>query len=113
VVKGILFLILLFVLVYFFVTNANQTVDLNVLGRTYLDISIFWIAVVSFLIGFAVAFVLAAVREFRLHNRLRRSRRELAEKEREIADLRTLPLRDIPDEQPAPTARQGGGRDRG
>ena len=95
VVKGFLFLILLFVLVYFFVTNAGETVDLKVLGRTYLDISIFWIVVVSFLLGFGVAFVLAAVREIQTQTRLRRLRKDVAAKEREIGDLRTLPLRDL------------------
>jgi hypothetical protein len=113
VVKGFLFLILLFVLVYFFVTNAGQTVDLKVLGRTYLDISIFWIVVVSFLLGFAVAFVLAAIREIRTQARLRRLRREMAAKDREIGDLRTLPLRDLEAGESEPGLLRGGGDDRG
>jgi uncharacterized membrane protein YciS (DUF1049 family) len=110
VVKGFLFLVLLFVLVYFFVSNANQTVDINVLGRTYLDVSIFWVVVVSFLLGFAAAFLLAAIREIRMQQRLRRLRKELNRKEQEIGDLRTLPLRDL---ERAEAAEGAGGADHG
>lgn len=95
VIKVLFFLILLFALVFFFVTNSGQTVDLRVLGRTYLDISIFWIVVVSFLLGFTVAFILASIREIRHQRERGRLRRELAQKEREIGDLRTLPLQDL------------------
>ncbi|MFO7652952.1 MAG: lipopolysaccharide assembly protein LapA domain-containing protein [Candidatus Krumholzibacteriia bacterium] len=95
VIKGLLFIALLLVLVYFFVANSGQTVDLNVFGKRYLDVSIFWVVMVSFVLGFTVAFVVAAFRELQSHNRQRRLRRALRSKEREIADLRTLPLRDL------------------
>ena len=94
VIKGLLFLALLFVLVYFFVTNADQTVDLTVFGRDYLGVSIYWVVVVCYLLGFASSFVLAALREFRFHREIGRLRRDGKLKDREIADLRTLPLRD-------------------
>jgi uncharacterized integral membrane protein len=97
VVKGLLFLVLLFVLVYFFVTNAGQTVDINLFGRMYLDISIYWIAVVSVLVGFASSFVLAAIREFRLHGEIRRLKKAARDKDQEIAELRALPLPDLTD----------------
>jgi len=80
VVKGLLFLVLLFVLVWFFAANGDQSVDIKVLGRTYMDINIYWVVSVCYLLGFATSFSLAAVRELRFH--------------REIADLRTLPLSD-------------------
>ena len=95
--KSFLFLALLFVLVYFFVTNANQTVDINLFGRMSLDISIYWIAVASFLLGFAASFFLAVVREIRFRGDIRRLKKADRDKDREIADLRTLPLRDLPE----------------
>jgi uncharacterized integral membrane protein len=97
VVKGLLFLLLLFVLVYFFLDNSGQTVDIKLFGREYLDISIFWILVLAYLLGFATSFVLAAIREFRFHRRIRHLKGDLQTKDREIADLRTLPLQDISD----------------
>jgi uncharacterized membrane protein YciS (DUF1049 family) len=93
VIKGLLFLSLLFILVYFFVTNADQTVDLDVFGQSYLGVSIYWLVVVCFLAGFATSFVLAALREFKTHRELARLRRQLTDRDREIGELRTLPLR--------------------
>jgi len=92
VLKGLLFLLLLFTMVYFFVTNSGQSVDINFFGQSYLGISIYWVVVVSFLLGFAVSFILAAFREFRFHREIGRLKKEGATKDREIADLRTLPL---------------------
>ncbi len=94
VIKGLLFLALLFVLVYFFVTNAAQSVDLSVFGRDYLGVSIYWVVVICYLLGFATSFVLAGLREFRFHREIGQLKREAKRKDREIADLRTLPLRD-------------------
>ncbi len=91
--RGFAFLVLLFALVYFFVTNSGQSVDLNVFGKTFLGISIYWVVVASFLLGFATSFVFAALREFRFHRDIARLKREAAARDQEIADLRTLPLR--------------------
>ena len=94
VFKGLVFLALLFALVYFFVTNSGQSVDLNFFGYRLLGISIYWVVVVSFMVGFATSFVLAALREFKFQRRIGRLQKEGQAKDREIADLRTLPLRD-------------------
>lgn len=91
--RGFVFLVLLFALVYFFVTNSGQSVDINLFGKTFLGISIYWVVVTSFLLGFATSFVLAALREFRFHREIARLKRDGGAKDREIADLRTLPLR--------------------
>lgn len=91
--RGFSFLVLLFVLVYFFVTNSGQSVDLNVFGRSFLGISIYWVVVGSYLLGFATSFVLAALREFRFHREIAGLKKTAAAREQEIADLRTLPLR--------------------
>ena len=100
VVKGLLFLILLFVLVWFFAANSDQSVDLNVFGRSLLGINIYWVVAVCYLLGFATSFVLAAVRELRFHRELGQLRKAVKTRDREIADLRTLPLRDEPAPRP-------------
>lgn len=94
VVRGVLFLALLFTLVYFFITNSDQSVDINFFGRSYLGVSIYWIVVISYLLGFATSFVLAALREFRFHREIGRLKKAVTAKDREIGDLRTLPLRE-------------------
>ncbi len=93
--KGALFLLLLFALVYFFVTNSGQSVDINFFGKAYLGISIYWVVVISFLLGFATSFVLAAFREFKFHRVIGRLKKDALAKDREIGDLRTLPLKSI------------------
>lgn len=96
VVKGLFFLILLFALVWFFAANGDQSVDITLLGRTYMDINIYWVVAVCYLLGFATSFVLAAVRELRFHREIGQLKKAVKAKDREIAELRTLPLRDEP-----------------
>lgn len=87
---------LLFTLVYFFITNSDQSVDINFFGRSFLGISIYWIVVVSFGLGFASSFILAAFREIKFHREIGRLKKSLGAKDKEIGDLRTLPLRETP-----------------
>jgi uncharacterized integral membrane protein len=101
VVRGLLFLALLFTLVYFFITNSDQVVDIDFFGRDFLGISIYWVVVVSYMLGFATSFVLASLREFRFHREIGRLKREVAAKDKEIGDLRTIPLRE---NLPAPSS---------
>ncbi len=93
-VRGMVFLALLFALVYFFVTNSGQSVDINLFGKQYLGVSMYWVVVVSFMIGFGTAVVLALVREVNLQRGMSRLRKLIRDKDRELADLRTLPLRE-------------------
>ena len=109
VFKGILFLVLLFALVYFFITNSGQSVDINFFGKSYLGISIYWIVVISFLLGFGTSFILAAFREFKFHSEIRRLKRQAKDKDREIADLRTLPLKQMTSGDPE-TLESGAGQ---
>jgi len=92
--RGLTFLVLLFALVYFFVTNSGQVVDLNFFGHQFLQLSIYWVVSVCFMIGFAVSFLLAALREFRFQRTISQLKKEVAAKDREIHELRTLPLRE-------------------
>ena len=104
IIKGLLFLVLLFGLVIFFVANSQQPVDINFFGKTFLGISVYWVVMVSFLVGFATSFVIAAFREFRFHREIRALKKAAKIQTKEIAALRTLPLRDTgnpPAENPA------------
>lgn len=92
--RGLTFLVLLFVLVYFFVTNSGQAVDLNFFGHQYLQVHLFWLVGVCFMLGFATNFVLAAFREFRFQRTISQLKKEVAVKDKEIHELRTLPLRE-------------------
>lgn len=93
--RGLVFLLALVVLAVFFAQNSSQVVDLKILHWEYLSIPLYLVVVGSFLVGIAVSVIVGAVREIRLRNRLRLQGRDLKEKDREIADLRSLPLRDL------------------
>ena len=45
------------------------------------------------MLGFATSFVLAALREIRFHRRINALKKDNQAKDREITDLRTLPLK--------------------
>ena len=92
--KGLLFLVVLFGLVIFLVANSQQPVDINLFGKHFLGISLYWVVVVSLLIGFAVSFVIAAFREFRFHREIRTLKKAARLQEKEIAALRTLSLQE-------------------
>ncbi len=108
-VRGFMFLLMLFLLAYVFITNSGQAVDLNFFGHSYLDISVYWVVVVSFLMGFLTSFGMASIREFRLRRLVGRLRKEAKAKDREISDLRTLPLGD--DQNPAEAKTASGSAD--
>ncbi len=91
-IRGFMFLLMLFVLAYFFITNSGQAVDLKFMGTLYPAISIYWVVVVSFLLGFLTSFVMAAWREFQLRRRMRRLQKTINSQEKEISALRKLPL---------------------
>lgn len=95
VIRLVFFLLLLFLLVYLFVANAGQTVDLNLFGREYLDLGLFWIVAGAFLLGFVAAVVGMGLREFRLRRELGRQRKQHDSLSRELTDLRALPLQEL------------------
>ena len=97
VIKLVFFLLLLLALVYVFATNAGQTVDLTLLGRQYLDVALFWVVSASFALGFIAALVGMGLREWRLRRELARCRKQQTVLDRELADLRSLPLQELSD----------------
>lgn len=110
--KGLLFLVLLFVLVYFFIDNSDHSVDIDVYGRNFLDVSVYWIVVASFLIGFATSFVIAGFREFRFRRSIARLRKTIKARDKEIADLRTMALHE-PEEIVATPVKAGKSPEKG
>jgi uncharacterized integral membrane protein len=95
VIKLVFFLLLLMALVYVFATNAGQTVDLTLFGRDYLDLGLFWVVSASFVLGFVAALVGMGLREWRLRRELVRLRKHQAVQDRELEDLRALPLQEL------------------
>ncbi len=80
--------------------------DLNFFGHQFLQLSIYWVVVVCFMFGFLTNFILAAVREFGFQRTISGLKKDLAAKDREIHELRTLPLSNKSPEEIAATLRK-------
>jgi uncharacterized integral membrane protein len=95
VIRLVFFVLLLFLLVYVFVANAGQTVDLRLFGHDYLDLGLFWIVSVSVALGVLATVIGMGLREIRLRRERARLRRERDALQRELDDLRSLPLQEL------------------
>jgi uncharacterized integral membrane protein len=95
IVRGLVFLLALVALAVFFAQNSAEVVDLTILHWEYLAIPLYLVVAGSFLVGVAVSVVVGGIREIRLRNRMRILGRSIKERDREIADLRNLPLQDL------------------
>ncbi len=95
IVRLVVFLLLLVLLAYLIASNAGQAVDLRFFGREYLAVDLFWIVAGSFIAGVFCAGIALLTREWRHHREVGKLRRQLATVQREIGDLRTLPLQDL------------------
>lgn len=100
VIKLIVFLVLLLGLVYVFATNADQTVDLTLFTREFLDLELFWVVSGSFVLGVLAAVVGMGLREWRLRRELARLRKHQVARDRELEDLRALPLQELSGQSP-------------
>lgn len=96
-VKWILGLLVAVAMAVLFAQNSGQSVDLRLFGREYLDIPLYYVLAGSFLLGVLVSLALGSVRELRLRARLREQGRTLKAKDGELAELRSLPLKDLGD----------------
>ena len=95
IVRLVIFLLLLILLAYLIASNAGQVVDLRFFGREYLAVDLFWVVAASFLAGVLCTGFGLLSREWRHHRDVVKLRRQVGTLQREIGDLRTLPLQDL------------------
>ena len=93
--KGIVYLLVLVVMAVFFTQNSGQSVDLHMLNWDYLDIPLYYVMLGGFLAGLLVSLIVGGIREVKLRNRIRTLNRDLKDRDNEIAELRSLPLREL------------------
>ena len=93
--KGIVYLLVLVVMAVFFTQNSGQSVDLHLLNWDYLDIPLYYVMLGGFLAGLLVSLIVGGIREVKLRNRIRTLNRDLKDRDNEISELRSLPLREL------------------
>ena len=94
-IKWIVALLVAVALAVLFAQNSGQSVDLRLFGREFLDIPLYYVLAGALLLGILVSMLLGGVREIRLRGRMRGLQRDLRERDKEIAELRALPLQDL------------------
>ena len=96
IVKALFYLALAIIVAIFLAINSNQSVDIRLFfGQEYLGVGLQWVLLAAFLVGFAACLVVMAVRELQIHGEIRGLRRTIQAREKEIVELRTLPLQDF------------------
>ena len=98
IVRSIIMLVGVAALVWLGTKNAGTKMTFHLFNRTYIDVELNLIMVVTFIAGMLVWAIGAWIREAQLRIGLLKSRREIRRLKDEISDLRNLPL----DEEPEP-----------
>ena len=98
VIRLVLLLVLIVALVVILVPNVNQTVDLKFFGREYLDTSLLYVVAGCYGLGFLTSLLVMVMREWRHRREISRLKRRQRNLDRELADLRSLPLQELSSE---------------
>jgi uncharacterized membrane protein YciS (DUF1049 family) len=83
------------VLLSFGYHNIDERVSIQLFpGKyEYENISVLWVFLFSFLAGMGVSLLIAIVNQFSLHIKLRKQRKDIQRLEKELRDLRNLPIK--------------------
>ena len=92
ILRSIILLVGVAALVWLGTKNAGTKITFHLFTRTYLDVELNLVMVVTFIAGMLVWAIGAWIREAQLRLGLLKSRREIRRLKEEIADLRNLPL---------------------
>lgn len=93
ILKVLGYLVLAIVLMLVAHWNRNQLVDVTWWpGRELLDVPVFVVILGSVFVGVLIAGLIGAVEHFRHRLRQREQQRRIAELEREVRELRNLPI---------------------
>jgi uncharacterized integral membrane protein len=96
VIRSIVLLAAVVALIWLGTKNAGTTVTFHLFNRTFIDVELNLILVLSFLAGMLVWAIGSWVREVQLRLQLMKERRETRRLQEEISDLRNLPLEEEP-----------------
>ena len=91
-IRGIILLIGFVALLWLGTKNAGTKVTFHLFTRTFYDVELNLILVITFIFGMIVWAIGAWIREAQLRFNLIRSRKEIRRLQEEISDLRNLPL---------------------
>ncbi len=91
-IRGIILLIGFVALLWLGTKNAGTKVTFHLFTKTFFDVELNLIMVITFIAGMIVWAIGAWIREAQLRFNLMKSKREIRNLQEEISDLRNLPL---------------------
>jgi uncharacterized integral membrane protein len=97
----VLLILVVIALGYILAANMDQTVDLEFFGYNYLDTPLVYVVAACFALGFLVALVIMGMREWRHRREIGSLKRHSRKLNKELADMRALPLQELSGETKA------------
>jgi uncharacterized membrane protein YciS (DUF1049 family) len=92
ILRSIILLVGVAALVWLGTKNAGTKITFHLFTRTYIDVELNLVMVITFIAGMLVWAIGSWIREAQLRLGLLKSRREIRKLKDEISDLRNLPL---------------------
>ncbi len=99
IIRLIFGLIVFFFLLFVFLQNADQKVNLYFLKYVFPDLPLYWVIFYSFLAGSLFVILLALYQEIKYRINLFKKTREIRNLRREIRDLRKMIAEEEPKEE--------------
>jgi len=87
-VRMFLIIIFLIVSIAFFVYNANERVDINILHTRYVDVPLMIVLLIAFGVGMIASFLIAVTYFFRISSEAASNKRTIKRLQSEITALR-------------------------
>lgn len=94
-IRMFLTILFLIVAIAFFIYNANERVDVNILHTRYLDVPLMVVLLIAFGAGMIASFLLAVTYFFRISSESSASKRLIKRLEAEITSLRNRQIDQI------------------
>lgn len=94
-IRMLLMIIFLIVAIAFFIYNANERVDINILHTQYLDVPLMAVMLIAFGAGMVASFLLAVTYFFRISSESAANKRQVKRLEAEITSLRNRQIDQI------------------
>lgn len=93
-IRSLLILVGVIAFLWIGMENADQAIDFTFFTREYPGLNLNFLMMVVFVSGMVFSFIISVLNELHLRRQLTQAQRELSRMDREIADLRSLPLDD-------------------
>jgi uncharacterized membrane protein YciS (DUF1049 family) len=94
-IRMLLIIIFLIVSIGFFVSNANERVDVNILHTRYVDVPLMIVLLIAFGIGMVASFLIAVTYFFRISSEAAGNKRMIKRLQAEITALRNRQIDQI------------------